>query len=99
MAIEQLSRIQVGDMILRYELEKDNNKAGFSIIPAGLSIPDDAKKLCRVNSLVQVKLVGDVYPNSYAHGSSMRDSGSSNALDYKKQEIVKGDHKTEVITT
>lgn len=99
MAIEQLSRIQVGDMILRYELEKDNNKVGFSIIPAGLSIPDDEKKLCRVNSLVQVKLVGDVYPNSYAHGSSMRDSGSSNALDYKKQEIVKGDHKTEVITT
>lgn len=99
MAIEPLSRIQVGDMILRYELEKDNNKAGFSIIPAGLNIPDDVRKLCRVNSLVQVKLVGDMHPNSYAMGSSMRDSGSSNALDYKSQEIVNGEHSTQVITT
>ncbi len=99
MAIEPLSRIQVGDMILRYELEKDNNKAGFSIIPAGLNISDDVRKLCRVNSLVQVKLVGDMHPNSYAMGSSMRDSGSSNALDYKSQEIVNGEHSTQVITT
>lgn len=99
MAIEPLSRIQVGDMILRYELEKDNNKAGFSIIPAGLTIPDDARKLCRVNSLVQVKLVGDTHPNSYAMGSSMRDSGSSNALDYKMQEVKNGEHSTQVITT
>ena len=98
MAIEQLSRIQVGDMILRYELEKDNNKVGFSIIPASTNLADDAKKLCRVNSLVQVKLIGDVYPNSYAHGSSMRDSGSSNALDYKNQEIINNGNKTEVIT-
>lgn len=99
MAIEQLSRVQIGDMILRYELEKDNNKAGFSIIPAGLSLKDDARKTCRVNNLVQVKLVGDTCPNSYAQGSSMRDSGSTNALDYKQQEVIKNEGKTEVITT
>ena len=33
MAIEEISRIPVGDMILRYEQETDYAMAGFSVIP------------------------------------------------------------------
>ncbi len=98
MAIEQISRIRVGDMILRYEQEADFKTAGFSIIPADLDIDDNVRKFYRINSLVQVKLVGDMYPNAYGHGSSMRNSESSNRLDYKNQEIIEKDGKKEIIT-
>ncbi len=87
MAIEQISKIQVGDMILRYEQETDFKTVGFSIIPAGLDGEDNKSKFYRINSLVQMKLVGDIYPNCYGHGSSMRNSESSNRLDYDSQVV------------
>ena len=87
MAIEQISKIQVGDMILRYEQETDFKTVGFSIIPADLDGEDNKSKFYRINSLVQMKLIGDIYPNCYGHGSSMRNSESSNRLDYDSQVV------------
>jgi len=98
MAIEQISRIQMGDMILRYEQEADFKTAGFSIIPAEMDGLDDKRKFYRINSLVQMKIVGDVYPNCYGHGSTMRNGESSNLLDYQKQEVVEKDGVKKVIT-
>ena len=60
MAIEEISRIPVGDMILRYEQETDYATAGFSVIPADMDGQDNAEKFYRINSLVQMKLVGDM---------------------------------------
>ncbi len=98
MAIEEISRIKIGDMMLKFELEKEFNTAGFSIYPADMDNRADAKKFYRINSLVQAKMVGDIYPNCYGNGSSMRNSETSNRLDYKKQEVVESDDKI-IITT
>lgn len=98
MAIEEISRIQVGDMILVYEQETDFKTAGFYIIPADMNSDDDKKKFYRINSLVQLKLVGDIYPNCYGHGSSMRNGESSNLLDYDSQTVEKTDDKVIVKT-
>ena len=54
MAIEEISRIPVGDMILRYEQETDYATAGFSVIPADMDGQDNAEKFYRINSLVQM---------------------------------------------
>jgi alpha-galactosidase len=45
-----------------------------------------------------MKLVGDMYPNCYGHGSSMRNSESANRLDYKRQEIEEDGTKKVVKT-
>lgn len=87
MAIEPISKIQIGDMILRYEQEADFKTAGFTVIPSSMEGKDDADKFYRINSMVQMKLVGDMYPNCYGHGSSMRNGESSNLLDYHSQTI------------
>lgn len=98
MAIEEIARITVGDMLLRYEQETDFRTAGFSILPKEMDGSDCAKKFYRINSLVQWKLVGDMYPNCYGHGSSMRNSESANRLDYKKQEVEEDEEKKVIRT-
>lgn len=98
MAIEQISRIQIGDMILRYEQETDFATAGLSIIPADFDGKDDCKKFYRINSLVQMKIIGDMYPNCYGQGSSMRNSESANRLDYKSQTVEQDEEKTVIKT-
>ncbi|MBQ6814840.1 MAG: alpha-galactosidase [Lachnospiraceae bacterium] len=98
MAIEEISRIPVGDMILKYEQETDFKTAAFSIIPADMDGQDNAKKFYRENSLVQLKIVGDMYPNCYGHGSSMRNGESSNRMDYESQIVEETDEKTVVKT-
>ncbi len=88
MAIEEISRIPVGDMMLVYEQETDFKTVGFYIIPLSMDEEDNRKKkFYRINSMVQLKLVGDVYPNCYGHGSSMRNGESSNLLDYDSQVV------------
>lgn len=98
MAIEEISRIQVGDMVLRYEQETDYATAGFTVIPAELDGQDKKEKFYRINSMVQMKLAGDIYPNCYGHGSSMRNGESSNRLDYKSQIVEETEEKTVIKT-
>ena len=98
MAIEEISRIQVGDMVLRYEQETDYGTAGFTVIPAELDGQDKKEKFYRINSMVQMKLAGDIYPNCYGHGSSMRNGESSNRLDYKSQIVEETEEKTVIKT-
>jgi len=98
MAISQISRIKIGDMILRYEEETDFKTAGFTVIPEGMDGLDNEDKFYRINSLVQMKLIGDMYPNCYGHGSSMRNSESSNRLDYDSQVVTETEEYTLVKT-
>ncbi len=98
MAIEEISRVKIGDMLLRYEQETDFSTAGFTVIPADMDGEDNKDKFYRINSLVQMKLVGDIYPNCYGHGSSMRNAESSNLLDYKSQTVEENAEYTVVKT-
>lgn len=92
MAIEEISRIPVGDMMLVYEQETEFKTVGFYILPLSMNEEDNKKKkFYRINSMVQLKLAGDIYPNCYAHGSSMRNGESSNLLDYDSQVVEETD--------
>lgn len=98
MAIKDISKVRIGDMTLKYQVEEDFNTAGFSIYPADMESEDNKSKFYRINSMVQLKIVGDKYPNCYGHGSSMRNGESSNLLDYKSQVIEETDEKTVIKT-
>lgn len=98
MSIKEISRYEIGDMLLIYEIEEDFNTAGFKIIPKDMKDDLIEDKFYRINSLSQLKIVGDKYPNCYGHGSSMRNSESSNFLDYKEQKVLKEESKTIINT-
>lgn len=98
MAIKEISRVKMGDMLLVYEEETDVKTVGFYVIPLDLDGQDRKSKFYRINSMVQLKLVGDIYPNCYGHGSSMRNGESSNLLDYHSQ-IVEETEESKIVKT
>lgn len=98
MGIENISKITLGDMLLIYEKDNETNVCGFTVIPKEMEEKITKDKFYRINSLIQVKLVGDIYPNCYSHGSSMRNSESSNRMFYKTQEIINENNKTYIKT-
>lgn len=93
MGREIISKIKLGDMLLIYEKDIEFNRCGFTIIPECMENKVTDDKFYRVNSLIQLKIIGDMYPNCYAHGSSMRNSESSNRMEYKDQEVIENNEK------
>lgn len=92
MAIERISEIELGDMLLIFEQETDYKTVGFYMIPGDMrekNVSD--KKFYRVNSLAQLKLVGDIYPNCYGCGQTMHNCETGNLFDYESQSVEQGD--------
>lgn len=88
MAIERISSITLGDMTLIFEQETEYKRAGFYMVPSGMEGKQVCdKKFYRVNSMVQLKLAGDMYPNCYGHGQTMHNSETANLFVYQSQEI------------
>ncbi|MDY3909567.1 MAG: glycoside hydrolase family 36 protein [Eubacterium sp.] len=99
MAIERISEIQLGDMLLIYEQETDYKRVGFYMIPADMREEDISdQKFYRINSLAQLKIAGDMYPNCYGHGQTMHNSESANFFEYISQDVVKKDGITAITT-
>lgn len=99
MAIERISKVTLGDMLLIFEQETEFNRAGFYVIPSDMedkNISD--KKFYRINSMVQLKLAGDMYPNCYGHGQTMHNCETANLLEYDRQEIDENDSGTVIRT-
>lgn len=87
MAIERISEIQLGDMLLIFEQETDYRRVGFYMVPADMGDRDvSGKKFYRVNSLAQLKLAGDMYPNCYGSGQTMRNCETANLFEYDSQD-------------
>lgn len=90
MAIERISDIRLGDMLLIFEQETDFNRVGFYMIPAEMESKNKSgEKFYRINSLAQLKLAGDIYPNCYANGQTMRNCETANLFEYDSQTTKK----------
>lgn len=76
----------LGDMVLRYETDEEAN-VGLLMYPADLPLPEKCEKHMEMDSLVQVKIAGDMYRGAYAPGNSMRQSVSTKNLKYKSQSV------------
>ncbi len=86
MAIERVSNITLGDMLLIFEKDTERGIVGFYMMPADMEAQDVSdRKFYRINSLAQVKLVGDRYPNNYGHGQTMRNGQSAYEFVFEKQ--------------
>ena len=99
MAIERISEIQLGDMLLIFEQETDYRRVGFYMIPADMKEENVSdKKFYRINSLAQLKLVGDIYPNCYGNGQTMHNCETANLFEYDSQTTEKEEGRTYVRT-
>lgn len=84
----------LGDMVARYVKDDRNNTIGLILLPVTM-----VSKVCNkndmVDSLVQIKLLGDAYPSGFAQGHSMRNSETLDKLIFQDQYLIeRNDRKT-----
>lgn len=98
MSIEILKDIPLGDMLARYYYETESKNVELQLLPALREpLPREAKRM-GIDSLVQLKLVGDAYPGAYAAGGTMRQGPSVFDLRLKEQTVEEYHSVTEVVT-
>lgn len=84
----QLAQYCLGDMTARYEIN-EKKQVGLTLYPSGCPINKQADKQAALDSLIQVKLTGDVYNGAYAPGNTLRMGESTARLCYQSQEAEK----------
>lgn len=94
-----LNEYTFGDMTVRYYLDEATRNVELMLLPAGMLPLDYDKKNHTAESLVQLKITGDIYPGGYAGGGTMRQGESAVRLQYVKQILTSSIEKEEVITT
>ncbi len=98
MAIRILTEYILGDIIARYVTDEREEHVGLVLLPADLPAPVCRDKNETVDSLVQIKLAGDIYDEAYAMGSTMRNGESVRRLKYRGQTVEhKGDMEIRTI--
>lgn len=93
MNIEELSKIKLGDMIVIYYIDKASERVGMTIVPEGMedNVILGKEGKFGVDSLIQLKILGDKYPGVYSGGTTMRNSESTQRFKFYKQDIDKSE--------
>lgn len=92
-----LKEVMLGDMIARYVMNEEGN-VGLILLPSSMPYPHNLNKNVEVDSLIQLKLTGDIYNEAYAQGISLRNSESVRRLRYKEQNIDDGETSIQIKT-
>lgn len=98
MNISLLKEYKFRDMIALYYIDENSKNVELDLIPDKYKDKAVGNKKHSIDSLVQLKLAGDIYPGGYAGGSTMRQGESTTRLCYKNQEYLSFDDKKEVVT-
>ena len=81
-----IAEYKLGDMLLVY-LQEDKEETGMVLLPWKYHKKWNLLGEWKVDSLVQVKLVGDAAPIGFSHGHSMRNSESVSKLRFCLQRL------------
>ena len=99
------SHFTLGDMAAYYMLEKEDSQIELMLVPVKkekeLTEKLDAmleSKCLHGDSLIQVKLLDDIYPGAYGPGTSMRNSGTVDECRFEKP-VHKTEGTKEIIET
>lgn len=98
MVVVTLKDYALGDMTAHYVLDEEKKLAELMLLPAGRECPAWEDKNQNVDSLIQLKLAGDIYPNAYAGGVTMRQSESVSRMQYQEQTASTEDGETVIRT-
>jgi len=99
-SISILSHFDAGDVRVLFLRDESTGAVGLTLFPASLEpkLLRDARAW-RLDSLVQLKCVGQAYPPFFAGGKTMRNSDSVWSLRFENQTTEARDGRTEVITS
>lgn len=85
MAVKILKEYRLGDMTARYLLDSTAGQTGLALLPSSLPLAEQLPKGREIESLVQVKVTGDIYNEAYAMGNSMRNGETVRRMRYQEQ--------------
>ena len=88
----------LGDMVARYVTDDERRQVGLMLLPADLPLETLYEKEEAVDSLVQVKLTGDIYNEAYALGNSMRNGESVRRLVFREQRVKEEGERLQIET-
>jgi len=74
MSIKLLKEHYFGDMKAHYMIDEDTKNIELLLIPAESEPVAWEMKKQGIDSLVQLKITGDIYPGGYAGGNTLRQS-------------------------
>ncbi len=89
----------LGDMKCEYYIDSETDNVELIMVPESERTSEWGKKNQRIDSLLQLKLVGDAYPGGYSGGISMRQGESVTGLRYKEQDVIRNNNRVEICTT
>ncbi|MBO5303012.1 MAG: alpha-galactosidase [Lachnospiraceae bacterium] len=91
-----INTYRLKDMTARY-ITDESGQVSLQLLPAGLEGKEQEKQE-QLDSLVQLKVTGDIYNEAYAMGNSMRNGETVRRLKFVEQK-VKEQEKRKVIST
>ena len=99
MTIELLKEYTLGDITIRYLVDTENGHIGLQLLPSEMDLSNDIKKNEILESMVQLKLTGDIYDAAYAMGNSLRNSETVLKLEYEGQNhsVLDGIHHIDTV--
>ncbi len=95
---ELYRKYELGDMQALYMQEKDAGNMELFLLPKGVDFKEAEKEKKYPDSLVQIKIAGDMYPGGYAGGRTLRQGGTVQELRFKNQSVDTSDRKTVICT-
>jgi len=99
-SISIVSRFEAGDVRVLFVREESTGAVGLMLFPASLEekLPREGRAW-RVDSLAQLKCVGQAYAPFFAGGKTMRNSDSVLGMRFENQSVEQSDGRTEVVTS
>jgi alpha-galactosidase len=98
MGKDVISEFDLGDMTLSYELDKKSGNVGMILVPTHLKKYTNIDKKYEVDSIVQLKILGDGYSGGFSQGITMRNSCSTRELKYESQTVIEEKGYKTIIT-
>jgi len=93
------SKFQLGDMWALYLLDTETKLCGLALLPEGYQDMLVLDGWWNIEPVVQMKILGDVFPDGFIHGHSMRNTATTKGLLFKNQTVKEcGTIKT-IVTT
>ena len=75
--VSLLKKYELGDMLVLYYIDSETRNVELMLLPENTSPLSWESKKQGIDSLVQLKLMGDIYPGGYAGGGTLRQGEST----------------------
>ncbi|MBQ9361134.1 MAG: alpha-galactosidase [Lachnospiraceae bacterium] len=97
---ELISKFELGDMQALYFSDKERENAELLLLPAGMEYIDKITDIWHdhSDSVVQIKLAGDMYTGAYSPGVSMRNDTKFCPFKYVNQKVYDKSSNKEIVT-